>query len=205
MAGSGVRRERRRFPVGASPTRRPLQPEATGAAIEATKYVKPSECVSRIGDSASVQAVTRVNAEQTSKRTMRRPTRQPYRGRLTRLGYERKDPPSRCAGVVATACTQGKRTQHGRPHGVVRDDQPDAREGQAGRRGDAERFVVPLKPDNAGGGKGPQFKTNARRSEGPGDWATYQLRRVFRNCRRRCTRKRRQKPAIGSTPCTRRY
>jgi 8-hydroxy-5-deazaflavin:NADPH oxidoreductase len=26
----------------------------------------------------------------------------------------------------------------------------------------------------------------------PGDWATYQLRRVFRNCRRRCTRKRRQ-------------
>jgi hypothetical protein len=40
----------------------------------------------------------------------------------------------------------------------------------------AERFVVPLKPGNAGGGKGPQFKTNARRGEGPGDWATYQLR-----------------------------
>src|SRR5262249_49481833 len=55
---------------------------------------------------------------------------------------------------------------------------------------------------NAGGGKGPQFKTNARRSEGPGDWATYQLRRVFRNCRWRCTRKRRQKPATGSTLCT---
>lgn len=103
---------------------------------------------------------------------------------------------------MATACTQGKRTQHGRPHDVVRDDQPDAREGQAGRLGDAERFVVPLKPGNAGGGKGPQFKTNARRSEGPGDWATYQLRRVFRNCRRRCTRKRRQKPATASTPCT---
>ena len=29
-----------------------------------------------------MQAVTRVNAEQTSKRTMRRPTRPPYRGRL---------------------------------------------------------------------------------------------------------------------------
>src|SRR6202045_4910006 len=82
------------------------------------------------------------------------------------------------------------------------DDQPNAREGQAGRLGDAERFVLPLKPGNAGGGKGPQFKTNAIRSEGPGDWATYQLRRVFRNCRRRCTRKRRQKPAIGSMPCT---
>ena len=69
--------------------------------------------------------------------------------------------PSRCAGVVATACTQGKRTQHGKPHGVVRDDQPDAREGQAGRRGVAERLVVPMKPGNSGGGKGPQFKTDA--------------------------------------------
>jgi len=34
------------------------------------------------------------------------------------------------------------------------DDQPDAREGQAGRSGVAARLVVPLKPDNAGGGKG---------------------------------------------------
>src|SRR6202030_184144 len=117
-------------------------------------------------------------------------------------GSERSNTPSRCAGVVATACTQGKRTQHGKPQGVVRDDQPDAREGQAGRPGVAERFVVPRKPGNAGGGKGPQFKTDARRGEGPGDWVTYQLREVFRNCRRRCTRKRRQKPAIGSTPCT---
>src|SRR5512138_3040787 len=78
----------------------------------------------------------------------------------------------------------------------------EAREGQAGRFGVAERFVVPLKPGNAGGGKGPQFKTDAIRGEGPGDWATYQLRRVFRNCRWRCTRKRRQKPAVASTPCT---
>ena len=29
---------------------------------------------------------------------------------------------------------------------MARDDQPDAREGQAGRRGDAEGFVVPVKP-----------------------------------------------------------
>jgi hypothetical protein len=47
------------------------------------------------------------------------------------------------------------------------EDQPDAREGQAGRAGVAERLVVPLKPGNAGGGKGPQFKTDARRGEGP--------------------------------------
>jgi hypothetical protein len=62
---------RRRFPVGASPTRQSLQPEAIGAVMEVTKWLK--------------QAATRVNAEQSSKRTMRRSTRQPYRGRLIRL------------------------------------------------------------------------------------------------------------------------
>jgi hypothetical protein len=77
-----------------------------------------------------------------------------------------------CTGVVAAARTQGKRTQHGKPCRVVRDDQPDAREGQAGRGGVAERLAVLMKPGNAGGGKGPWFKTNARRGEGPGDWAT---------------------------------
>ena len=60
---------------------------------------------------------------------------------------------------------------------MVRDDQPDAREGEAGRKGVAERLVVPRKPGNAGGGKGPQFKTDARRSEGRGDWVTYQLQK----------------------------
>ena len=68
---------------------------------------------------------------------------------------ERSSTPSRCAGVVATACTQGKRTQHGKPLGVVSDDQPDAREGQVGRLGVAERFAIPMKPDNAGGGQEP--------------------------------------------------
>ena len=54
--------------------------------MEVTKWLKPSDSVSRNGDSASVQAATRVNAEQTSKRTMCRPTWPSYRGRLTRLG-----------------------------------------------------------------------------------------------------------------------
>src|SRR5450755_1369206 len=78
--------ERRRFPVGVSPTRQPLQPEATGAVMEVTKWLKPLVSVSRIGDSASVQAVTRVNAVQALKWSMRRPTRQPFRGRLIRMG-----------------------------------------------------------------------------------------------------------------------
>jgi len=38
--------------------------------------------------------------------------------------------------------------------------QPDAREGQAGPSGASERPIVPAKPSNAGGGKGPQFKVN---------------------------------------------
>jgi len=32
---------RRRFPVAASPTQQPLQPEATGAVMEVTKWLKP--------------------------------------------------------------------------------------------------------------------------------------------------------------------
>src|SRR4051794_37371291 len=38
-----------------------LQPEAAGAVMEATKWLKPSECGLRIGSRASVQAATRVN------------------------------------------------------------------------------------------------------------------------------------------------
>ena len=37
---------------------------------------------------------------------------------------------------------------------MIRDDHPDAREGQAGRTGVAEGFVVPRKPGNAGEGRG---------------------------------------------------
>jgi len=61
--------------VGARPTRRPLQPEAAGAGMEATKCLKPSDNGHDFGDRASVQAATRVNAEQSSKRTMCMPTR----------------------------------------------------------------------------------------------------------------------------------
>jgi hypothetical protein len=94
--------------VGASPTRQSLQPEAIGAVMEVTKWLKPSISVSQIGDSASAQAATRVNAEQSSKRTMRRSTRQPYRGRLIRLDEMSEAIRSDAAGVVAAAWTQRK-------------------------------------------------------------------------------------------------
>src|SRR6516165_1825922 len=57
-----VTRRRFFFPVGASPTRRPLQPEATGAGMEETKCLKPSDSGYDFGDCASVQAATRVSA-----------------------------------------------------------------------------------------------------------------------------------------------
>jgi len=52
-----------------------LQPEATGAGMKVTKCLKPPDSGHEIGDRASVQAATWVNAGQTSKRTMCRPTR----------------------------------------------------------------------------------------------------------------------------------
>src|SRR6266851_8803644 len=50
---------RRRFPAGASPARRSLQPEATGAGMEETKCLKPPDSGHEFGDRASVQAATR--------------------------------------------------------------------------------------------------------------------------------------------------
>jgi hypothetical protein len=47
----------------------------------------------------------------------------------------------------------------------VRDFQPDAREGQAGLVGVAERLVIPGMPSNAGGGKGPWFKVSMQSGE----------------------------------------
>jgi hypothetical protein len=69
---------------------------------------------------------------------------------------------------MATAClhTENGATREA-PAVAARDRQPEAREGQAGPFGVTERLVVPSKPGNAGGGKGPQFKVNVRSSDRP--------------------------------------
>src|SRR5438132_12490924 len=109
---------------------------------------------------------------------MRRPTRLPFRGRLIRLGEVSK--------AIRSAAAPGYWRQHVHKESVRNTGSPKAWSAMTYRKpvrdrpgalGVAERFVVPLKPGNAGGGKGPQFKTNAIRGEGPGDWATYQLRK----------------------------
>jgi len=60
------------------------------------------------------------------------------------------------AGVMAMACAH-RRPDATReaPAVIARKDQPVTRERWTGPCGVAERFVVPTKPGNSGGGKGP--------------------------------------------------
>lgn len=62
------------------------------------------------------------------------------------------------AGVVTTACVEEERcATREAPTVVGESHQLVTREGQTGRFGVADRRVVPMKPGNAGGGKGPDF------------------------------------------------
>ena len=65
---------------------------------------------------------------------------------------------------------QGTIHNTGSPSGDCSVGQLAARERQAGPTGMTERLEVPLKPGNAGGGKEPQLKGNARSNEGLEDW-----------------------------------
>ena len=157
---------RRPSSVGAIPTRQlSLQPVAIGAAVEVTRLPKPSMQRVPVGDSASRQAVT------CSERRAGLETFNVVADPATGWGRPRRwlqssdTRPSVATGVMATACLYRERERNtGSPSGGgVR--QPDAREGQAGPSGVSERLIVPLKPGNAGRGKGPPFKVNARRGQ----------------------------------------
>jgi hypothetical protein len=71
-------------------------------------------------------------------------------------------------GIGDGMLARGVLQQHGRSHPARRQqaEQPAAREGRAGLDGKSERPILPKRPGNAGGGKGPWFKGNARRSKG---------------------------------------
>src|ERR1022692_4143293 len=70
-------------------------------------------------------------------------------------------------GIDDGMLARGVLWQHGKSRAERGEDaeQPAAREGRAGLPGMAERPVLPTKPGNAGGGKGPWFKGNAGRSK----------------------------------------
>ena len=101
-----------------------LQPEATGAGMEVTKCLKPPDSGHEFGDCASVQAATRVNAEQTSKMSMCRPTRHPFRGRLPRLGEMSEDyaQPLHQGSGGSTYTRKARATREAPKRGQVRDD-----------------------------------------------------------------------------------
>ena len=108
-----------------------------------------------MGDLATMQAETRVNTEQASKRDIAEADPSRLWGRPLPLD-EIATAFNGSAGVVATACLQ-KETNATREAPAVQacDLQPDAREGQAGPCGVTERPVVVMKPGNSGGAKGP--------------------------------------------------
>jgi hypothetical protein len=69
--------------------------------------------------------------------------------------YERTSFYQSCRGISDGMYAMGTRRNTGSPSGDCRMDQLAARERRAGLTGMAERLVVPMKPGNAGGGKGP--------------------------------------------------
>ena len=109
-----------------------------------------------------------MNAEQASKRLTQEPTRRVI-GRAAADGTVRANEDHQtCRGNGDGKQAKSTSSNTGSPKGDRRSDQPAARESQAGPFGVTEKLVVPMKPGNAGEGKGPQLKGNARSDEGGG-------------------------------------
>lgn len=95
-----------------------LQPVAIGAAVEATKPSEPLIQRVALGDSASMQAETRVNAEQASKQGLWEPTRLEF-GEGRRLRTRRATACGGPTGVLASACMkEGSVRNTGSPSGA---------------------------------------------------------------------------------------
>ena len=85
------------------------------------------------------------------------------KGKAAARGQPNDIDPWSCRSMGAgTQEEDSNATRETLPDGWVRPAQPDACEGQAGSGRESERFVVPSKPGNAGGGKGPHFQMSER-------------------------------------------
>ena len=102
-----------------------------------------------------MQAVMRMNLEQASKVQLETPTRLRYGEGRSTLGKQRTRHPAWSPGVVRTACMEGPLRNVGGP-GPVRGRNPQ-RHGRWRSARASERLIVPVRPGNAGGGKGPRF------------------------------------------------
>ena len=110
-----------------------------------------------------------MNAEQASEIATQEPTRRHFGEGRCRWESVSDSYSIGPAGVVATACKQREPdATREAPAVIAVEDQPAPRESQAGPLGVAERLVVLMKPGNAGRGKGPQLKGNARSDEDGG-------------------------------------
>ena len=118
-----------------------------------------------------MQAVTKVNSRRGPEIGNAGAECDPLPGKAASAGgcVSDVDRPRSCRGIGGGMQATGDFTQHGKPRvaGATACSQPDAREGQTGPPGVTERLVVPMKPANPGGGKGPWLEADARSDEGP--------------------------------------
>ena len=94
--------------------------------MEVTKWLKPSISVSRIGDSASVQAVTRVNAEQASKKDDAQADPTTLSGKADTAGE--------MSEVVRPAAVPGQWRQHAHKESACNTGSPWAWSGMTNRK-----------------------------------------------------------------------
>jgi len=71
-------------------------------------------------------------------------------------------------GVETTACIEGTHIKHGKPKATAVATATDSPRGPGPVASVAEGLVVALKPGNAGGAKGPQFKDQRTQEQGTG-------------------------------------
>ena len=115
--------------------------------MEATKLLKPPVQRVAVGDSASMQAVIKVNAEQASKRITQELTRRKYGEGRSRWESTSERSQRSCRGIGDGMQAQGTRRNTGNPSGDNAErGQLTARESQVGPSGVAERLVLPMKP-----------------------------------------------------------
>ena len=94
-------------------------------------------------------------------------------------------------------CGRGEVCNTGNPSLVGESPQPVTRKGQAGRSGVADRRVVPAKPGNAGGGKGPDFGHVVEGHKGRRVAQAYHLQVTKPRCSGSCLISRRSPCDVG--------
>ena len=151
-----VRPEGRDHLVGASPTRAMVGWPGSWQAVRSgnRRYRSPAT-KSASGGRANRRAVTRVKPEQASKGKLWTPTRPEFGEGSTIWESSRQTHLGRSTGVMGTARRDRGSRKRGRP--VL--DEGSGLNGAVGHRPtrESDRFVVLMKPGNAGGGKGPDF------------------------------------------------